>query len=162
MLEQGVTVTSILFICTGNVFRSLVAECALKARLGPASGYLVRSAGIEAIPKPVHPMIRDRLLEKGADPATHVPRRLTREILDGADLAVAMSLDHREFIRRHFRREVLLFNQVCYQREEPMLDVHEAIPAWNLNLETSHAYVRSVVDYIWDAMPAFITRIPHL
>ena len=153
---------SILFVCTGNVFRSLVAECALKARLGPESGYLVASAGIEAVPQPVHPVIRHRLLEKGADPAAHVPRRLTQELLDRTDLPIAMSLDHRDFIRRHFRREVLLFNQVCFQREEPVLDVHEAIPAWNLNLETSSTYVRSVVDYIWDAMPAFITRLSRL
>jgi protein-tyrosine phosphatase len=155
-------VKSILFVCTGNVFRSLTAECALKTLLGPESGYLVGSAGIEAVPQPVHPMIRDRLLEKGADPATHAPRRLTQELLDRTDLPIAMSLDHRDFIRQHFRREVLLFNQVCFQREEPVLDVHEAIPAWNLNGETSSAYVRSVVDYIWDAMPAFIRRIPHL
>ncbi len=153
---------SILFICTGNIFRSLVAECALKARLGPQSGYLVGSAGTEAIPQPVHPVIRDRLLEKGADPATHVPRRLTQELLDRADLAIAMSLDHREFIRRHFGREVLLFNQVCFGREEAVLDVHEAIPAWNLNPETARAYVHSMVDYIWYAMPTFIRKLSHL
>jgi protein-tyrosine phosphatase len=155
-------VKSILFICTGNIFRSMVAEYALKARLGPAAGYAVGSAGIEALPQPMHPLIRDYLHEKGADPAAHVPRRLTSELLDSTDLAVAMGLDHREFIRRRFQRDVLLFNQVCYQKEESVLDVHEAIPDWPANMKTVRSYTLSVIDYIWDSMPAFLARLPHL
>lgn len=153
---------SILFICTGNIFRSMAAEYALKAWLGPGSGYLVGSAGIEASPQPMHPIFRDRLLAKGADPSHHVQRQLTRELLDCTDVPIAMGLDHREFIRRHFNREVLLFNQVCYHREDPVLDIHEAVPTCQLNPEASRDYALAVIDYIWDAMPAFLARIPHL
>lgn len=39
---------SILFVCTGNIFRSLVAEYALKRYLGPQGLYCVGSARIEA------------------------------------------------------------------------------------------------------------------
>lgn len=155
-------VKSILFICTGNIFRSLVAEYALKARLGPGFGYLVGSAGIEAVPQAMPPLICDRLRERGADPSSHVQRKLTRGLLDRADLAVAMGVDHRDFIRRHFDREALLFNQVCYQKEESVLDIHEAIPDWPTNLEAARDYALSVVDYIWEAMPAFLARIPRL
>jgi len=152
---------SILFICTGNVFRSLVAEYALKARVGRESGYTVGSAGIEARPQPVHPLVCDYLRMKGADPSAHVQRRLTREMLEHADLAVAMSVDHQEFIRRHFDREVLLFNHVCYQKDEPVLDIHEAIQDWQVNLGAARDYTLSVIDYIWEAMPAFLARVPH-
>lgn len=155
-------VKSILFICTGNLFRSPVAEYALKARLGQESDYVVGSAGIEALPQAMPLLIHDRLCEKGADPSMHVQRKLTRELLDRADLAVAMSLDHRDFIRRHFGREVLLFNQVCYQQEEPVLDIHEAIPDWQNNMQVARTYALSVIDYIWAAMPAFLARIPHV
>ena len=161
-LTEGDSVKSILFICTGNVFRSLAAEYALKAWLGPDSGYVVSSAGIEALPQPVHPLVRDCLLEKGADPSPHVPRKLTQELLHGADIPVAMGLDHQEFIRRHFHREVLLFNQICYQKEEPVLDLHEAMPDWPANQEATRDYVVSIIAYIWDAMPAFLARIPHV
>lgn len=153
---------SILFICTGNVFRSLVAEYALKALLGAESGYTVGSAGIDAIPQPVHPLVRDRLLEKGADPSPHVPRELTRELLHGSDVPVAMGLDHREFIRKHFHRDVLLFNQICYQKEEPILDVHEAMPNLPASPEAARNYIVSVIDYIWNAMPAFLAQMPRL
>ena len=153
---------SILFICTGNTFRSMVAEYALKARLGLKSPYLVGSAGIEAVPQPIPSLIRDRLWEKGVDAARHVQRKVTRELLERVDLPVAMGLDHREHIRRHFQREALLFNQVCYQKEEPILDVHEAISDWQGSPAAARDYVLSLIDYIWDAMPAFLARIPDL
>ena len=47
--------TSILFVCSGNIFRSLVAEYALKAHLGSRARYLIGSAGIEASPQEIHP-----------------------------------------------------------------------------------------------------------
>jgi protein-tyrosine phosphatase len=138
----------------------MVAEYALKARLGPESHYVVGSAGIEALPQPIPPLIHHHLLKKGADPSQHVQRRLTQELLERTDLVVAMGLNHREFIHRHFGREVLLFNQVCFQKEEPILDVHEAVPQWDLNLVAARDYMLSVADYIWDAMPAFLSRLP--
>ena len=153
---------SILFICTGNVFRSLVAEYAMKAWLGTDPGYVIGSSGIEALPQPVHPLVRGRLLEKGADPSPHVPRKLTQGLLHGSDVPVAMGLDHREFIRKHFHRDVLLFNQICYQVEEPILDVHEAMPNLPACPEATRNYVVSVIDYIWNAMPAFLARMPRL
>ena len=58
--------TSILFVCSGNIFRSLVAEYALKAQLGSRVGYLIGSAGIEALPQEIHPVVLAGLREKGA------------------------------------------------------------------------------------------------
>lgn len=152
--------TSILFVCTGNVFRSVVAEYAVKARLGPEARLLVGSAGIEAAPQTLHPMIADYLRAKGADPSGHVQRKLTRELVAGADLVIAMGLDHCAFIREHFGRDVPLFNQVCFGREEPVLDVHEALPDWASNLDATRAYVRFVVDRLWEAAPVLLARLP--
>lgn len=151
---------SILFICTGNVFRSVTAEYALKARLGPEMRMIVGSAGIVAKPQSLHPMIVDYLRAKGADPSAHVQRKLTRELLEHVDLAVAMGIDHREFIKEQFGREVPLFNQVCFAREEPVLDLHEVMPDWASDMDAASVYVQSVVDHIWDAAPAFLERLP--
>ncbi len=153
---------TILFICTGNIFRSVAAEFALKAALGSASGYVVGSAGIQAAPETIHPLIRDYLRMKGADPSRHVQRRLTRELLDSAALPLAMGLNHRDFIRNHFERDVLLFNEACYEKPEPVLDVHEAIPDWETNREAGMVYARSVIDHIWNAIPALLERMPKL
>jgi hypothetical protein len=49
---------------------------------------------------------------------------------------------------------------MCFQKEEPILDVHEAVPQWDVNLVAARDYMLSVADYIWDAMPAFLSRLP--
>lgn len=153
--------TSILFICTGNIFRSLVAEHALKAHLGEQSGYLVGSAGIEASPQPVHPFVCDLLRAKGADVTAHVQRRLTHTLLDETALPVAMSLDHRDAIRRRFGREIRLFNEVSHGRESAILDLHEALPNWQESPDAAKAYVADIVEYIWAAIPSLAERLPR-
>jgi len=131
----------------------------LKARLGAEDVYVVRSAGTAAVAGPVHPLIADRLRQKGTDPTRHVPRSLTRDLLETVDVPVAMGLDHREFIRLHFGRDVLLFNQICFQKEESVLDVHEALPDWPARPEATRTYILSLIDYIWEAMPTFLARL---
>jgi protein-tyrosine phosphatase len=153
---------SILFICTGNIFRSLTAEYALKTVLGSQRVYVVGSAGTEAQPAELHPLVRDRLLLKGADPTQHLQRKLTKELLWTADLPVAMGLNHREFIKREFGQDVLLFNQICYERDEPVLDINEAIEDWQVKPEACLEYAISIIDYIWDAMPAFLGGLSRL
>jgi protein-tyrosine phosphatase len=165
MVSEKRDTVKILFICTGNIFRSMVAEYALRSRLQGSSGMIVGSAGIVALPQLMHPIICEALTVKGADPSGHVQRKLTRELLEDADVPVAMGLDHQAYIRRHFDRDVVLFNQICYQREEPVLDVHEAIPDWHLDartLENARAYTLSVVEYIFCAMPAFLDGLIRL
>ena len=156
------SVRSILFVCTGNIFRSLAAEYALKQYLGPQGAYCVGSAGIEAKPQLIHPIVRARLLERGADPAGHIQRKLTQSLLDEADCVVAMGRDHQEAVQRLFGLSIPLFNQLCCERDEPILDVHEALPDWEKNEAQARAYVISVVDHICDAIPYFAARLPHL
>ncbi|MGE3153998.1 MAG: hypothetical protein AB7G48_19740 [Nitrospiraceae bacterium] len=153
--------SSILFICTGNIFRSLVAEHALKAYLGKDARYLVGSAGIDASPQAIHPFVRGLLLAKEADVTGHVQRRLTQTLLDKAVLPVAMSLDHRDVSRQRFGREVRLFNEVSYGRESAILDLHEALPQWQESPEAAKAYVTGIIDYIWAAIPSLVERLPR-
>ena len=153
---------TVIFVCTGNIFRSLTAEYALKQYLGPQSGYIVGSAGTEATPQVIHPLVRALLLERGADPAGHVQRKVTPSLLEQADCVIAMGRDHQEVLQRSFGLAVPLFNQLCFGRDEPILDVHEALPDWEQSEEQARAYVRSVVDRIYDAIPHFAARLPDL
>ncbi len=153
---------SILFVCTGNIFRSLIAEYALKQFLGGSGMYTVGSAGIEAKPQSIHPLVRAQLLERGVDPAGHVQRKLSLLLLDRADCVVAMGRDHQAAVQRLFGLSVPLFNQLCFECAEPILDVHEALPDWERNEELARAYALSVVNHICDAIPHFAARLPHL
>ena len=159
MTSEGKTVRSVLFVCTGNVFRSVAAEYAMKAQSATRFSGTVASAGIEAKPQTVHAWVRHCLYEKGADVSKHVQRRLTREMLKEADLVVAMGRDHQEYIRREFGIEVPLFKQICYGRDEPILDLHEAHPNWERELNLAKTYVSSVIDTIWKDMPAFLAGL---
>jgi protein-tyrosine phosphatase len=152
---------SILFVCTGNIFRSMVAEYAVRAQFGTESLYRIESAGIEAKPQTIHPIIRALLIQKGVDPSVHVQRKLTQEVIERVDLIIAMGQDHQEFIQRRFGRTVPLFDEVSFGRETPVLDLHEALPNWEYDLERARDYVESVVDHIWDAAPALVARLPH-
>jgi len=150
---------SVLFVCTGNIFRSVAAEYALKAGLGIGTSCVVSSAGIAVKPQSVHEWVHARLREKGADSTTHVQRQLTRELVEAADLVIAMGRDHQVFVREQFGRDVPLFNQVCLGHDQPILDVHEAIPGWETDPERARAYVWSVIDVIWATAPALLSHL---
>jgi len=153
-------IRSILFVCTGNIFRSLAAEQAMKVLLGPQTLYLVGSAGIDVKPQPVHEWVKAMLHLKGADPSRHVQRQVNREMVEAADLVIAMSRNHQAFIREQFGREVPLFNRVCFGCDKPIPDVHEVMPVWEEDLVLARAYVSSVIDTIWEATPMLISRLP--
>lgn len=152
---------SILFVCTGNIFRSMTAEYALKAALGATPAYRVSSAGTQAIPQDMVPFVLERLHQRGLNPLAHRQRRLTAEILAQADLVVAMGLDHQSFLWRHFDYEAPLFNQICFGKAEPILDIWEAVPDDLHDYSTVAAYGMSVVDYICEAMPHFVANMEH-
>jgi protein-tyrosine phosphatase len=156
---SGGNLQSVLFICTGNIFRSVTAEYALKARLGPDTSHVISSAGIDAKPQSMHAWVQARLREKGADLTTHIPRQLTRELVEGADLVIAMGRNHQRFVREQFGRDVPLFNQVCLGHDQPILDLHEAMPDWETDHERAAAYVCSVIDSIWATAPALLSRL---
>ncbi|MBU6434905.1 MAG: hypothetical protein KGS09_20310 [Nitrospirae bacterium] len=150
---------SVLFVCTANIFRSMTAEYALKARLVAGTSCAVRSAGIDAKPQPVHAWVQTRLRQKGADLTTHVQRQLTKEMVEAADLVIAMGRDHQVFVREQFGRDIPLFTQVCLGHDMPILDLHEVMPDWETDLERARAYVWSVIDMIWTTAPALLPRL---
>jgi protein-tyrosine phosphatase len=150
---------SVLFVCTGNVFRSVTAEYALKIRLGLNTCCVVGSAGIGIKPQPVHDWVQTRLREKGADLTRHVQRQLTKELVEAADLVVAMGRDHQVFVREQFGRDVLLFNQICLGHDTPILDLHELMPDWETDPDRARAYVCSIIDAIWATAPAILSHL---
>ena len=150
---------SVLFVCTGNIFRSVTAEYALKARLGPGMSCVVSSAGIDAKPQSVHAWVQARLREKGVDLSRHVQRQLTKELVEAADLVIAMGRNHQAFVREQYGRDIPLFNQVCLGHDQPILDLHEVMPNWESDPERARSYVCSVIDVIWATAPAVLSRL---
>lgn len=155
---------TLLFICSGNIFRSMSAEYTLKAELartetGLDRNLIVRSAGLHDAPHGVVDFVRDHLAGKSIDISAHRPTRLTQDMLERTELPVAMGLEHQEAIERDFGRRLPLFSEVAYGTVEALRDVWEVVPDWRNNREASAQYACSLIDYIHGGMPGFLRRM---
>ena len=151
-----------LFVCTGNIFRSLTADVALRALLAQRQDIHVSSAGTDDFPHVVGPYTRSYLLAKGFDVSSHRRRTLTREILDESHLVVAMSTDHQALIKRRFGREVPLFLEACGEAAEWLPDIEDVIPDYRTNRLAVEAHVRQTIDRIVELAPRMAVNIEVL
>ena len=149
----------LLFVCTGNIFRSMTAEYALKARLDPRSSIWVSSAGTEAVPQAMHPDVHAYLVQRGMDPSLHRQRRVSAELLHATDLVIAMSTDHQAVLFDTFECRAPLFNEVCHGRSESLLDVWEAVPTWETDLDAARHYAFQVMEYIYASIPYLLQNL---
>ena len=70
-----------------------------------------------------------------------------------------MSTDHQSFLFDTFRYRAPLFNDVCHGRSEPLLDIWEAIPTWETDLDAARHYAFQVMEYIWASMPGLLQKL---
>ena len=93
--DGPVAAFEVLFVCTGNLHRSPVAERLLAAAL-PEPDFRVRSAGTEARPLPLDSVTRAILDELGGDVREFTARRLDVRQIERADLVLGLERCHRE------------------------------------------------------------------
>ena len=152
----------ILFVCTGNIFRSLTADVALRALLAVRDDLQVSSAGTDDYPHVVRPYTRDYLRTKGFDVAGHRRRTLTRSILEESALAVAMSTDHQAIIRARFGREVPVYLEACGEPADWLPDIEDVVPDYQTNRPAVEAHVRMTIDRIVELAPRMAENIDLL
>jgi protein-tyrosine phosphatase len=94
----------ILFVCTGNMCRSVIAERlamdGLCARLGDgAASFVVKSAGTAGMNgAPIHPLTASVLRRFGVPGDGITSRRLTERDIDWADLILSVGREHQDRI----------------------------------------------------------------
>jgi arsenate reductase len=86
---------NVLFVCTANGGRSVISERLLER--DAAGRHHARSAGSKPGPA-AHPEVLDALGELGIDASDHVPRQLTQELIDWADVVVATCDDSCPYV----------------------------------------------------------------
>lgn len=151
-----------LFVCTGNIFRSLTAEAALRRLLSDREDVKFSSAGTDDYPHVVRPRVRAYLLEKGFDVSSHRRRTVTAALLEESHLVVAMGTDHQAFLRERFGREAPLFLEVCGEAVAGLPDIEEVVTDYQTNAAAVGAHVRETIDRIVELAPRMAHNIDAL
>ncbi len=99
----------ILFVCTGNICRSTLAEYLFRKRAeeNSAGGWESKSAGVAAFPGMESPAEITAILKRnGIDGSGHRAQVVSRELVDWADLILTMEAGHQMVVARQFPRTV--------------------------------------------------------
>jgi len=92
---------TVLFVCTGNVCRSPVAERLFLARMRSGADMVATSAGLFALEgNGIDPPSARALIELGGDPSAHHARWFTPTLAESADLILTAQTSHRADVLR--------------------------------------------------------------
>jgi len=92
----------------------------------------------------------------------HIRRTLTNEILEDANLVIAMSSNHRNHLKACFGVEAPIFTQACGAEATPLLDISEAVPDHDTNPDAVTSHIRKIIDEIVDSTPDLIRNLGDL
>lgn len=95
---------TILFVCTGNICRSPLAEKVLRARLAsnPGEQFVVASAGLQGVVGAPMDALPKQIAERAGAVSDHAARQITASILRASTLVIAMTREQRSEIAREF------------------------------------------------------------
>lgn len=98
----------LLFVCTGNICRSPMAEYLLRHMLEDrgSKGYLIESAGVDAMDGlPSTDKVEKLLLEEGIDCSGHHSQVLTEDLVKNSYLIFTMTARHFKRVCKMTQRE---------------------------------------------------------
>ena len=132
---------SILFVCTGNICRSPLAERLLHARLGAAVGdgrgsFVIGSAGTHGWEgSAMDPTAAAQLVRLGGDPTGFRGRQLTAELIAAADLVLTATRAHRRVVLGELPEALRRTFTMCefahlVDGSVPTTDTAAALVAW--------------------------------
>ena len=94
---------SVLFVCTGNLHRSPMAEYLFKELLGDTSGWQISSAGTYTRDGlRTNREVLTVLNSYGIDASTHRTREVTKKMIQDHNLVLCLASNHKEALRIEF------------------------------------------------------------
>jgi protein-tyrosine phosphatase len=97
-MAAPLTSRNIVFVCSGNIMRSPIAEAVFRDAIKstPLAGMQVASAGLHAVPeKALHPWALTASQELGMALTNHRARPLTTDMVEKADAIFAMDFQNK-------------------------------------------------------------------
>jgi len=150
---------NVLFVCTGNIFRSVSAEYFLRKYLSENNieGINVSSAGTISKKEDFSPEVLRILISLGVNPLSHKQRKLTKEIIEESDLIIPMTKEHGVFVK-NLGGEYALFNDFIGE-EGDLNDVREAFSEENRSSKEAKDFLKFVLNYLYSSMPNFYENL---
>ena len=149
----------LLFVCTGNVTRSMSAEYILKKLLVERnrSDIEVSSAGTEGgYDSPWHYTL-DALAKKGISVGRHKSQPLPKTLMDAQDVIVCMSQHHKDFVKKYTDTPTFLYNELVLGRET---DLEDDVETDEIGAsKTLEEFLYDLVDYLDQTMPLLLENI---
>lgn len=150
-----------LYVCTGNVFRSLSAERFARAYATP-NIWEFQSAGLRGrSDKQVHPETIRSLKGFGINPDDHVSKPLTPELIRWADIVIAMDQTHQYDIIKQYKRRAPLYDDICGEPSLGILDLPDIFEdgANHSNLDDIRQFIDDTIAGLNAITPSFLERL---
>ena len=144
---------NVLFVCTGNTFRSASADYILKKLLKEKKddAIKVNSAGTRGEPFGMYNETKARLAYHGINIEHHQYKIINKKMIDDADIIICMIEHHREYITKHYNKKSYLFNEMACGQTTDVPDDDESGVYYGSKGFTE--FINKTVDYIYEAMP---------
>jgi protein-tyrosine-phosphatase len=164
-------VKNVLFVCTGNICRSPMAEALFRDLVKDRSDYKVGSAGVAAMPgQPASQHTADILKERGIDVKGFRSRPLTQELIRSATHIFTMAGHHLEILEMDFpeaAEKAYLVSEFCADDRLRGEDVHDPIGMGRRaydetrdSLEKMLPSVLAFIDKTWKPKATEATDLP--
>jgi len=150
---------NILFVCTGNAFRSLTAHKILEKHVERNKlQYSVSSAGTKAKPQQIHKILKIALREQEVCLRKWEQHKISLDDIIQADYIVCMSQKHVTYIKKHFDVNTNIYNEVL-EEEGGVPDVEDVLKGKERTDENIAKHIQKTVRYISKTIPTILNNI---